>query len=194
MHPEAREYAQQALRRIGGVVGKDVLEIGSVNINGDVPELRDGAHRYVGIDPEGGPGVDIVTDAAGYEPVDPFDVVASFEVLEHAKYPKEVIDCAYRSLKPGGHLILTCASTGRKPHGARGASDPAPDEHYRNIPPEELSGLLGDGWEIVDLDYIAVPGDVRVLARKLGRRVVAVGPPEIIFAPGGGEVVRNAHP
>lgn len=167
MHPEAYEYAQQALKRIGGVVGKDVLEIGSVNINGGVRELCEDAHRYVGIDQEAGPGVDIAIDAAGYEPVDLFDVVICCEVLEHAPRPVEVIDCAYRSLRPGGYLILTCASTGRKPHGARGASDPAPGEHYRNIAPEELQALLSDGWEIIDLDYIAVPGDVRVLARKV---------------------------
>lgn len=167
MHPEAYDYTRQALERIGGVAGKDVLEVGSVNINGGVRELCADARSYTGIDPEAGPGVDVVADAAGYRPAKKVHVVICNEVLEHAPRPVEVIDCAYRSLKPGGHLILTCASTGRKPHGARGASDPAPDEHYRNIPPEELRDLLGDGWEIIDLDYIADPGDARVLARKV---------------------------
>lgn len=165
MHTEALEYTRQALARIGGAAGLDVLEIGSVNINGSARDLCGGARWYLGIDPEAGPGVDLVTDAAGYDGACAFDLVICNEVLEHTPDPASVIACAARALRPGGHLILTCASTGRKPHGARGGEHPPTGEHYRNIPLDELRALL-DGWALLDLSYIATPGDARALARR----------------------------
>lgn len=166
MHPEARQYVTQALARIGGAAGCAVLEIGSVDINGGVRDLCGDAARYVGIDPEPGPGVDIVTRAEDYDGGGAFDLVLCTEVLEHTSDPAAVIACAHRALRPGGHLILTCASTGRKPHGARGAADPAPGEHYANVPAGILAVLLA-GWDVLDLDYLPSPGDARVTARRL---------------------------
>jgi SAM-dependent methyltransferase len=173
MHTEAYEYTRLALARVGGAAGKDVLEIGSVNINGGVRELCAGAASYWGIDKEGGPGVDEVVDAADYlrlgtfelDPVEVYDLVICNEVLEHEPDPSVVIACAWRALRPGGHLILTCAGEGRKPHGARGSEHPPAGEHYRNINTAELEQLL-DGWFVVDLHGLYPPGDSRCIARK----------------------------
>ena len=38
---------------------------------------------------------------------DNFDVVISVEVIEHLFYPRELVKLAKKSLKPGGHLIVT---------------------------------------------------------------------------------------
>lgn len=165
MHAEAHQYVAQALARIGGARGRGVLEIGSVNINGGVREFCPDCARYVGIDPVAGPDVDIVARAEDYDGAGAFDLVLCTEVLEHTPDPAAVIACAHRALAPGGHLILTCASTGRKPHGARGSEHPAPGEYYANVAPDELRAMLA-GWEVLDLEYLPSPGDVRVIARR----------------------------
>lgn len=162
MHPEARQYVE---RWAPGIQVANVLEIGGVEINGGVRDLFPGADLYESIDPSDGPGVDLVLRARDHDGRGEFDLVLCTEVLEHVEQPAEVIACAWRALHSGGWLILTCASTGRKPHGARGASDPEPSEWYRNVSPEELRDLLY-AWEIVDLDYLPTPGDVRCIARK----------------------------
>lgn len=167
MHVEAWMYTVAMLARIGGAAGRRVLEIGSVNINGSARDLCGDAAAYVGIDREAGPGVDVVIDAANYDGAAAFDLVICNEVLEHAPDPGAVIACAARALAVGGHLILTAAGDGRKPHGARGAEHPDPGEHYRNIGTDELRALL-DGWNVIDLSHIATPGDVRALARWKG--------------------------
>ena len=164
MHNEARCYVESALARVGGAAGRTVLEIGSVYINGGVRDLCADAALYVGLDPGDGPGVDIVCGAEDYDGGHAYDLVLCTEVLEHTPDPRAVIACAARALKPGGTLILTCASTGRPPHGARGATLPAQYEHYANVPIEDIAVYL-EGWEVIDLDYIAVPGDARVIAR-----------------------------
>lgn len=167
MHIEAREYVEQAVRH-HVVPTPDyrlvVLEIGGVNINGGVRDLVPHGH-YISIDPEPGPGVDVVVRARDFTAGLQYDLVLCTEVLEHVEQPAEIIACAWRVLRPGGLLILTCASTGRPAHGARGAGELMPNEWYRNISPDELRDLLY-AWEVLDLSYINVPGDARCVARK----------------------------
>lgn len=169
MHSEALDYTQQALRTIGGSQGKYILEIGSLNINGGARALCLDAAVYWGIDKIDGPGVDQVIDARDYSTPAQFDIVICNEVLEHDPKPGEVIAAAGRALRHGGHLILTCASDGRKPHSATGAEHPLPGEYYGNVSPADLAGYLL-GWDVLDLDYLYPPGDVRVLARRRGEK------------------------
>lgn len=167
MHTEALDYTRQALRALGGAAGRNVLEVGSLNINGGARELCPDAARYFGVDKVAGPGVDLVADARELGPDEPFDLVICNEVLEHDAAPGEVIAAIARCLKPGGHLILTCASDGRKPHSAYGAEHPLDGEYYGNVSPGALAGYLS-GWEVLDLDYLYPPGDARVVARWPG--------------------------
>jgi SAM-dependent methyltransferase len=170
MHRQVMDYLRAALTVVGGTAGKSVLEIGSLNVNGGARELCGDALYYAGIDKVAGPGVDYVMDARDwdFDRFDPsFDFVISTEVLEHDPEPQAIINCAARCLKPGGYLILTCASTGRKPHSAYGAEHPEPGEYYGNVSPEALRAMLHSArWELIDLDYIENPGDVRCVARR----------------------------
>ncbi|HVN79226.1 MAG TPA: methyltransferase domain-containing protein, partial [Terriglobia bacterium] len=50
-------------------------------------------------------------------PTESFDVVISCEVMEHNPYWKETLQNMIRLLKPGGLLIMSCATTGRREHG-----------------------------------------------------------------------------
>ena len=167
MHSQVMDYLKSALAVVGGATGKSVLEIGSLNVNGGARDLCAGALGYLGIDKVAGLGVDDVADAREYDLGRALDLVICTEVLEHDPEPAAILDCAARCLKPGGYLILTCASTGRKPHSAYGAEHPEPGEYYGNVSPEALRAMLDAvEWELIDLDYIANPGDVRCIARR----------------------------
>jgi hypothetical protein len=39
-------------------------------------------------------------------------------------------------------FVGTCASVGRRPHGATGAHDPVPGEHYGNVEPIDIAAAL----------------------------------------------------
>lgn len=166
MHAEALDYTRRALARIG-VAGKHVLEIGSLNINGGARELCAGAASYLGVDKVGGAGVDVVADIRELTVAQRFDLAICNEVLEHDPDPASLLAAIACHLAPGGYLVLTCASDGRKPHSATGAEHPLDGEYYGNVSPSDLAAYVSE-WEIIDLDYLYPPGDARVIARWPG--------------------------
>jgi SAM-dependent methyltransferase len=167
MHVTAMNYCQEALTRIGGVHGLDVLEIGSHNVNGSVRELCAEARCYTGIDPWQGPGVDLVIEAANFNGNGQYDVVFSTEVMEHAPRPEEIVECAWRSLRPGGYLVVTAAGDQRPVHSCDGSKKLKQGEHYQNITTEEMASFL-QGWNVMDLSYLPGACDVRAIAQKPG--------------------------
>lgn len=126
----------------------------------------------MGLDIEAGPGVDIVADArkpVSEDELDLYDVVLCTEVFEHVQDWSSIVISIHDWLRPGGVALMTCASTGRRPHGARGAMDPAPGEWYQNVRTLELCHALeAAGFQTYGSKYQAVPGDVYAWARKPG--------------------------
>jgi SAM-dependent methyltransferase len=132
-----------------------VLDVGGADVNGTVhDELRS---EYVieqldVMDIAPGHGVTIVADATRLETwrelrritqpgsAEPtiYDLVISTETLEHVHGWRQIVEGAALALRPGGWFIGTCASTGRRPHGARGEHEPPDGEWYQNIRPTEL--------------------------------------------------------
>lgn len=103
------------------VAGMDVLEAGSMDVNGSVrPILM--AHRpksYVGTDLRAGPGVDVVCpvgELVEFFGRSSFDVVVSTEMLEHVEDWRGAVSNMKRVLRPGGFLALTTRSPGFKYH------------------------------------------------------------------------------
>lgn len=98
--------------------GSLVLDVGSLDINGNNQFLFDDSCCYIGVDLTPGPNVDVLTPAhlLGL-PDSTFDTVISTECLEHDRFYIETIRNIFRLLKPGGLLIITCATTGRPEHG-----------------------------------------------------------------------------
>lgn len=99
--------------------GSKVLEVGSLDINGSVRSFFSDCD-YTGLDIGPGKGVDIVCEGQKYDaPENTFDHVISCEVMEHNPHWVETFQNMTRVCKPGGLMIMTCATIGRPEHGTR---------------------------------------------------------------------------
>lgn len=121
----------------------DVLEVGSHNVNGSVRELFDGCRHYVGIDPWDGPGVDVPCSIEDYAEPEPYGVVVSCEMLEHAPDPELAVEAITAAVAPGGHLILTTRSEGFPIHEF-------PADYGRRFSIDEIAELF-DTFDVLDL-------------------------------------------
>lgn len=124
---------------------KKVLEVGSLDINGSVRDFFDRC-EYTGLDVGPGPGVDVVCGGQEYDAPDAsFDVVCSFEAMEHNPYWKETFANMLRMAKPGALVLMSCATYGRPEHGTS-CSKPADSpltaqigwDYYRNLSAKEF--------------------------------------------------------
>lgn len=122
-HKEQQEFIEIIQSKFPGFFsGKRVLEIGSLDINGSVRKLFNGC-EYIGVDVAAGPGVDVVCQGQDYDaPDDSFDVVISCEVMEHNPFWAETVKNMIRLCKPGGLVVMTCATLGRREHGTERTS------------------------------------------------------------------------
>jgi SAM-dependent methyltransferase len=143
-----------------------VLDVGGRSINGSPRHLFPAAEPYTVLDIRPGPGVDIVADAAAWQPERTWDVVVCAETLEHAARWRDILRTAFVACEPGGRLIVTTAAPGRPPHSAAdGEFRLAPGEYYANVRPAELQRVLTEaGWADVVIDVQADPHDVRAVA------------------------------
>lgn len=105
------------------VYNKNVLEVGSYDVNGSLRRpILDLWHpvKYVGVDIIPGPGVDIISNAENLEKIlnyNSFDVVISTELLEHVKDWRKVISNIKNICKPKGVILITTRSYGFPYHG-----------------------------------------------------------------------------
>jgi SAM-dependent methyltransferase len=143
-----------------------VLDVGGADVNGTVhAQLREAFDSDVWgmsidvLDIAEGQGVTIVGDATKGETWErlereAYDLVISTETFEHVQYWSEIVKGVRGVLKPGGWFVGTCASIGRRPHGARGEHTPPFGEHYSNVTPDALVAILGavyfDGQLVVE--------------------------------------------
>jgi len=120
-------------------VGKKVLEVGSLNINGSIRPFFEQC-TYVGVDLGEGADVDVVArgEDLTYDDGD-FDVVASCECFEHN--PEWVATLENMIRMASGLVFFSCATTGRKEHGTRRTSPwdaPLCGDYYRNLTEEDV--------------------------------------------------------
>lgn len=148
-HQAQRRFVATVARHLGGYfTGCTVLEIGSLDINGSVREYFHKC-RYTGIDVAPGRGVDVVCQGQDYDaPADSFDQVISCEAMEHNPHWPATFLNMVRMCKPGGLVLMTCATTGRPEHGtARTSARDSPLtvelgwDYYQNLRPEDFAGL-----------------------------------------------------
>lgn len=132
---------------------KNVLEVGSLDINGSVRPLFENCN-YIGVDVGEGPGVDLVCFGEDLKfPDKSFDITVSSECFEHAEGWKDIFRNMKRMTKEGGLIVFTCAGEGRPEHGTSrsdvGSSPLTVDagiEYYGNLMAEDFendrNGLL----------------------------------------------------
>lgn len=170
MHPEALAW----VAKYATTDPVTILDIGGRDVTGpwggSPRYLFPGATVYRVLDIAAGPDVDVVADAATWEPDRTYDVVLAVELFEHAPRWPAICATAYAALTPGGLLIATMAGPGRPPHGARGAPGLELGEHYANIRPERLAAVLDrTGFVDVTVDVQSSPADVRAVAIRSTR-------------------------
>ena len=118
-----------------------VLEVGSLDINGSVRQFFTDCD-YIGIDLGEGKGVDVVCQGQEYDaPTDTFDTIISCECFEHN--PDWVLTFVnmYRMTKPGGLIVMSCATTGRGEHGTKRTSPqdaPFCGDYYMNLTEQDF--------------------------------------------------------
>jgi SAM-dependent methyltransferase len=134
-------YAGQAI---------SVLDIGSTAIGGSYRDLfRFAGAKYVGLDIQPGPNVDIVvSDPYRWDAVgdNSYDVVISGQVLEHVEYPWLVFDEIVRALKTGGLTCLIAPS--------RGPEHRYPLDCYRYYPDGMKALARWSGLSVIECDYM----------------------------------------
>ena len=164
MHQEAFRFIAVQLASLPP--RKSVIEIGSRDINGSVRPLFASAESFTGIDIAPGRGVDIVADAATFEPDEPVDTVVCCEVLEHTENAAKIIANAAKMLQPGGVFLMTAATDPRKPHSAVDGAALREGEHYENISEKQLTTWLKKSFQDIDITVDERHGDIYAAATK----------------------------
>src|SRR5690348_12418414 len=95
----------------------EVLDIGGRSVNGTARAAFPHAACTV-LDIRSGDDVDIVADAAAWEPEREWDLVLCTEVFEHTPDYPAICATALKACRPGGRFVVTCAAPGRPPHSA----------------------------------------------------------------------------
>lgn len=114
MHHSVMDFGRAMLNE---TAGKQVLEVGSYNVNGTIRDIVEpfGPKSYIGVDINEGPGVDSVCSAIELKDrfgSEAFDLVVSTEMLEHAQDWQAAINNMKSVLRIGGSLLLTTRSVG----------------------------------------------------------------------------------
>jgi SAM-dependent methyltransferase len=160
-HTEQLEFVERVRTMFpAAFTGKRVLEIGSLDIFGGVRD-RFTDCDYIGIDVAPGPGVDFVSQGQDYDAPDAsFDTVICCEVMEHNPYWKETFLNILRLCKPGGLVLMTCASTGRPEHGTtRTIPSDSPLtvgigwEYYRNLTARDFNWALNLREQLAEFSF-----------------------------------------
>jgi SAM-dependent methyltransferase len=153
-HPQQKTFCSSIKARFPHYfTGVLALDIGSLDLNGNNQYLFDADCLYLGIDVAQGRNVDIVSP--GHQlglPAETFDVIVSTECLEHDRHWEQTLQHAVRMLRPGGMLLLTCATTGRPEHGTRRTTphdapllasvDDEWADYYRNLDEQDIRAAL----------------------------------------------------
>jgi len=116
----------------------NILEIGSLDVNGNIRKLFNFCNEYIGVDLEEGPNVDQVLNGSDINKLNKnFDIIISCECFEHAKDWKIIFEKMCQISNPNSFIIISVASTGRVEHGTqRSGNWQSPgnkDDYYMNL-------------------------------------------------------------
>jgi predicted methyltransferase len=163
MHPQAMAWVSQ----FATDQPISILDLGGRDVNG-TPRALFPTADYTTLDILEAPNVDIVADAATWDPDGRrWDLVLATELFEHTPAWPAICRTAYQALRPGGRFVVTTAAPGRNEHSAFDGEVLRVGEHYANINPAQLATVLEDaGFSQVEVDVKPDPSDVRATARR----------------------------
>lgn len=151
-HPEQQEWCLK-VKKLHPEFFRNhpvVLDVGSLDINGNNRYLFEGTYTYIGIDIGEGPNVTHVSKGHEFKPDMQFSVVISTECFEHDQHWKETIRNCINLLKPGGLFLFSCATTGRQEHGtSRTTPQDSPfthkefNDYYMNLTEYDIRQIQG---------------------------------------------------
>jgi ubiquinone/menaquinone biosynthesis C-methylase UbiE len=171
-HSQQRDFFQSVKNKSPeAFTGVEVLEVGSLNINGTV---RDFFHstRYIGADVAEGRDVDVVCNGENLDyPDNSFDVAVSAECFEHNPEWVATFRNMWRMSKK--YVMMTCASEGRAEHGTT-RSDPGSSpltlgwDYYRNLTEQDFRAEfnLDEMFDSYYFDYNADSCDLYFYGEK----------------------------
>lgn len=177
-HRAAYCYAIERVRERGGADGCRVLDLGCGNGYGSA-ELSDAGARVVAFDripPEAQhrrPALAYVRGDLGGVPLAEraFDLVVSFQVIEHLEDPTAYVDAIARALRPDGTALLTTPNVLQ--------SDGVNPFHVHEYEADELRGVLLRRFEDVEMLGVGMsPPAARYQADRLRRirRIMRLDP------------------
>lgn len=125
--------------------GKNVLDVGSQDINGNNRYLFKDCN-YVGIDLGPGRNVDVVSHVKDFETGYQFDTIISTNAFEHDEFFSLSIDAiCNRLLKPNGLFVFSCASDGTPEHGTTyhfPGHSPHTNHWYQNLTEHDVRKVI----------------------------------------------------
>lgn len=185
-HPEQAEFFSAVRTHYPAAFDRArVLEVGSLDINGSVRELFT-VCDYTGVDLQPGPGVDLACQGQLADfPTGHFDTTISAECLEHNPFWRETVANMLRMTRPGGLVLISCATTGRLEHGTtRTNPDASPFtaaqnwNYYRNLTARDLSTSLHlEGWLSDWASWVNyITRDLYLVGQRRGGDAAALAP------------------
>jgi SAM-dependent methyltransferase len=171
MHPAAWQFLVGEVTRLR-LPPRVVIDLGGRDVNGSPRALFPAASVYTAVDLLPGAGVDIVADAATWQPAPPpappallAALVLCCEVAEHTPVAPAIVRNAYRLLSPGGVFLFTAAGVERQPHSALDGGPLRPEEYYAPVSTGVLADWLAP-FTAIQISTNPDAGDVYAIARK----------------------------
>jgi ubiquinone/menaquinone biosynthesis C-methylase UbiE len=171
-HSQQRDFFQGVKnKKPEAFTGVEVLEVGSLNINGTVRDFFDST-RYIGADVAEGRDVDVVCNGENLDyPDNSFDAAVSAECFEHNPEWVATFRNMWRMSKK--YVMMTCASEGRAEHGTT-RSDPGSSpltlgwDYYRNLTEQDFRAEfnLDEMFDSYYFDYNADSCDLYFYGEK----------------------------
>jgi 2-polyprenyl-3-methyl-5-hydroxy-6-metoxy-1,4-benzoquinol methylase len=144
--------APQSLLEVGAGFGSFCEELKSRNVFERVAAIEPTPNLAATCRAKGIETIELPIEQVEFSAADRFDVVVSFEVVEHLFCPRDFVAHIGRVLRPGGLLILSCPNgQGFDVQTLKAVSDTVDHEHLNYFNPASLSGLLErTGYEVID--------------------------------------------
>lgn len=114
MHKSAYEIGKKFLDRYWNVEMENILEVGSLDVNGTLKDFKPNDSNWVGVDIEPGKGVDIVIEKSARLPFEDgsFDLIVATSIFEHDPMFWVTFNEMLRVTSDNGFIYVSAPSNG----------------------------------------------------------------------------------